>query len=366
MSSRRGAAVNGLRGLMLLIIVVTHYVPSAFFSGNIARPAAATMLTVTGYFFMMALERDLARFDGGAAQRLATLVRLFFTRQMRIWPVMAGVIAMYVGLGLLDPSPATTQIFKTWPLYLGYMGNVVKMIYEANAFPSHFWLVSAQEQFLLVALIFAAIGGPKRLPMLLKAAVVAGVLIRFGGAMLWMPDHPSLATETPFAVADALSLGMLCRMAIMGGQSRTSLRRAASIAIAILSIIWASIPNTYAAYFALVPAITALIGCQFILILADEVRVRRFERAMAGWPFLILLGQMSLSLFLIHPLVNTLLNLGFARVTGTLAPWWLLALVGPPLSILAAYGYYRAIEVPVRSLLQRPIYAPQIAKMLVA
>lgn len=70
-SAWRGSAVNGLRGLMLLIIVVTHYVPSAFFSGNIARPAAATMLTVTGYFFMMVMERDLAAFDGGQGSGFA-------------------------------------------------------------------------------------------------------------------------------------------------------------------------------------------------------------------------------------------------------------------------------------------------------
>jgi peptidoglycan/LPS O-acetylase OafA/YrhL len=31
-------------------------------------------------------------------------------------------------------------------------------------------------------------------------------------------------------------------------------------------------------------------------------------------------------------------------------PWWGLALVGPPLSLLVAYGYFRAVEVPIRRL----------------
>ena len=366
-AARKGSAVNGLRGLMLLIIVVTHYVPSAFFSGNIARPAAATMLTVTGYFFMMVMERDLAAFDGSAGQRLRTLLRLFFTRQLRIWPVMAGVVLLYVGLGFLDPSPATTQIHHTWPLYLAYMGNIVKMMFEGDAFPSHFWLISAQEQFILATLILTSIVGARRLPALLKIAIATGITARIVGAILWMPDHPALATETPLAVADALALGMLCRTAIAGGHSRTSLRRGATIAIAGLCLLWTSIPNSYAAYFGLLPAITAMIGCLIILTLADEVRVRRVERAMAGWPFLILLGQMSLSLFLIHPLVNTLLNLGYARASGVLAPWWMLAVVGPPLSLIVAYGYYRAVEVPIRDLrrrVKRP--SPNEAKLIAA
>jgi len=302
---------------------------------------------------MAVLERDLAAFDGGAGQRLRTLARLFFTRQLRIWPVMAGVVLLYVGLGFLDPSPTTTQIHHTWPLYLAYMGNVVKMMFEGDAFPSHFWLISAQEQFILAMLVLTSIVGPARLPLLLKVAVALGITARIVGAIVWMPDHPALATETPLAVADALALGMLCRIAIAGGHSRTSLRRGATIAIAGLCLLWTSIPNSYAAYFGLVPAITALLGCLAILTLADDVRVRRVERAMAGWPFLILLGQMSLSLFLIHPLVNTLLNLGFARATGVLAPWWLLALVGPPLSLVAAYGYYHAVELPIRNLRRR-------------
>lgn len=350
MSRVRGSAVNGLRGLMLLLIVVTHYVPSAFFSGNVARPAAATMLTVTGYFFMTVLERDLASFDGQYRDRLRTLTRLLFFRHIRIWPVMAGVVLLYVGLGFLDPSPATLQIHHTWPLYLGYMGNVVKMIFEGDAFPAHFWLIGAQEQFFLLILILTAFCGARRLPALLKVAVVAGIAARIVGAIVWMPGHPALATETPLAVADALALGMLCRMAIAGGQSRTSLRRTTGLAIAGIALLWATIPNSYAAYFGLVPALTALFGCQFILVLADEVRLRRFERVAAGWPFLILLGQMSLSLFLIHPLINTLLALGFARSTGQLAPWWLLAIVGPPLSLVAAYAYYRAVELPIARL----------------
>ena len=343
----REAAVNGLRGLMLLVIVTTHYVPTSFFSGNIARPAAAVMLAVTGYFFMQILERD-PRFRGGFPQRLRAAGSLLFQRHMRIWPTLAGVILLYIGLGYVDPGPTTTQIHDTWPLYLGYMGNVVKMIYEEQAFPAHFWLISAQEQFLLITLLALVVIPGDRIRAFLKVALVVGVAARFIGCLLFMPGHPALATESPFAVADALALGMLCRIAVAGRTSGTRLRRGFTLAAIATFFCWAALPNTYAVYFGLLPLLAALIGCLIILLMADEIRGHKFERAMLSWPALVVLGQMSLSLFLLHPFVNTVINLSFARITGQLTPWWLLGLIGPPSSVLVAYGYFRIVEVPIR------------------
>jgi peptidoglycan/LPS O-acetylase OafA/YrhL len=355
MSASRGsrdAAVDGLRGIMLLVIVTTHYLPTSFFSGNIARPAAAVMLAVTGYFFMLIVERD-PRFQGRFPDRCRAACALFFQRHMRIWPTMAGVILLYVGLGFVDRGPMTTQIHHTWPLYLGYMGNVVKMIYEEQAFPAHFWLISAQEQFVLISLLALAFVPTRLLPAFLKTAVVLGIVARFVGCFVFMPSHPALATESPFAVADALALGMLCRIAIAEQVSRTRLRRRFTLAAIITFFAWASLPNTYAVYFGLLPLLSALLGCIIIFTMADQVRGRRFEKAMLGWPALVLLGRMSLSLFLLHPFVNTLVNLSYARLTGALIPWWVLALIGPPLSILVAYGYFRTVEVPIRRLRAR-------------
>ena len=351
-SRKRDSAVDGLRGLMLIIIVTTHYVPASFFSGNIARPAAAIMLAVTGYFFMAVVERD-PRFGGGVVERCRAILSLLAQRHMRIWPTLAGVILFYVLLGFADPGTITSQIHHTWPLYLGYMGNVVKMLYEGQAFPAHFWLISAQEQFLLITLLVMVALPVDRLQPFLKGALVVGVAARFAGCLLFMPNHPALATESPFAVADALALGMLCRTAITGKISLTKLRRTFIIAAIATFFGWAALPNTYAVYFGLLPLFAALVGCIIICLMADEVRGRKFERAMLGWPALVVLGQMSLSLFLVHPLVNTLINLTFARITGELLPWWALALIGPPLSVLVAFGYFRTVEVPIRRLRAR-------------
>lgn len=356
--SSRDSAVDGLRGLTLLIVVVTHYVPTSFFSVNIARPAAAVMLAVTGYYLMMIVERDVG-FSGNLAQRAAAAFRLFVQRHMRIWPAIAGVVLLYVLLGYIDQGATTTQIHRTWPLYLAYMGNVVKMLYEAEAFPAHFWLISAQEQFVLFALVALIVVGSNRIKSVLQAAVVIGVVARIIGCLLWMPDRPALATESPFAIADAVALGMLCRIAISADQSKTRLRRRLMVAAVATLLMAVTLPNTYAVYFGLMPLLAALVGCIFILHLADEVRVRRLQRTPLTSPALVLLGKMSLSLFLLHPLVNTILSLTFARLSGQIIPWWLLAMVGPPLSILVAYGYFRAVEVPIRRYRSRRSAGPK-------
>jgi peptidoglycan/LPS O-acetylase OafA/YrhL len=342
------ASVNGLRGITLLLIVMTHYVPTTFFSGNIGRPVAAVMMVVTGYFLALVLERQQIETDRPFFARLASSLSFFFQRHIRIWPAIAGIVGIYVILGYLDGGRTTTQIHTTWPMYLAYMGNVVKMIYETEAFPAHFWLISAQEQFVLFTLLVTAILGYQNMRSFLVGAVVVGVLTRLVASMLWMPDQPALATETPLAVADALALGMLVRMAIVEGASRTKLRRNYIAAILGVTMFWALMPNTYGFYFALVPLITALIGCLIIVYVTDEIRATRVESIMLAWPGLVVLGQMSLSLFLVHPLVNTLLNIGYSEMTGEILDWWLLAIVGPPLSLVVAFGYFRAVEVPLR------------------
>lgn len=346
-AANRESGIDGLRGIMLLIIVTTHYIPSEFFSGNIARPAAAVMLAVTGYFLMRTLER--ADLDSPSiAVRFESVMQMLWQRHMRVWPVVAGAVLLYIILGYVDGGKTTTQIHTTWPLYLSYMGNVVKMIYEGKAFPAHFWLVSAQEQFIFGLVMILVFAKAKHMRSILVASVWIGVLTRIIACLIFMPDQPSLATETPLAVGDALALGMLCRMAIAAKQSKTKLRRQLIASMIGVFFLWAATPNVYAAYFGLTPLLAAIIGCLIILTLGDNVRGKRLEQAMLNWPFVVLLGQMSLSLFLTHPLVNTILNLSYAKMTGVIIPWWLLSLVGPPISVVVAFVYFRIIEVPIR------------------
>lgn len=341
-------SVNGLRGLALLLIVATHYVPSDLFSFNLAKPTASVLFVATGYFMTSILTRFEAQLNGGFAERAKATATVLALRHARVWPVLAIVIGFYVVLGLVDGGALTSQILTTWPLYLGYMGNLPKMLFEGQAFPAHFWLISAQEQLVLVYLLVVLAFGLRALKSLLWVMVPLGLGARILGAALLMPEHPALALETPLAVADSLSIGMLLGFAARGQISRTALRRlAVTLGLAVL-LVWAMLPNLNAVYFGLAPLGVALLACAVVLTVTDELRADTIRAGFLGSPLLVLCGQMSLSLFLLHPLVNTLLTLGYPKVMGALMPWWLLLAVGPPLSLLVSFVFFRLVEVPVR------------------
>ncbi len=347
---RSDATIDGLRGLAMLAIVTTHYLPTEFFAFNVARPVSAIMLVVTGYFLATVMLRE-GVLDGATVRaRLGGIVSLLALRHVRVWPVLVIVVLFYVVLGVVDGGELTTQIVRTWPLYLGYMGNVAKMLHEGQTFPAHFWLISAQEQWIALTLAAAAVLGAARLPRYLWWMVAVGIGYRIVACALLMPDHPAVATETPFAVADALALGMLARFAVERLQSRAQLVRLAWAAAAASLLAFSMLPNTPASYFGIVPLTTALVGCAVVVTLTDPMRAPRLARSVLGHPVFVVLGQMSLSLFLIHPLVNTLIYLGYGATTGAVMPWWALAVVGPPLSLLAGFAFFRMIEVPIRQM----------------
>ncbi|HEX2560228.1 acyltransferase [Phenylobacterium sp.] len=341
-------SVNGLRGLALLLIVTTHYVPSGLFSFNLAKPTASVLFVATGYFLTSILTRFEAQLNGGFGERARAAAAIFGLRHVRVWPVLACVIGFYVVLGLVDRGPLTSQILTTWPLYLGYMGNVPKMLFEGQAFPAHFWLISAQEQLVAIYLLVALVFGLRTLKALLWWMIPLSLGARVLGGALLMPEHPALALETPLAVADALSIGMLLGFAVRGQVSRTTLRRlAVGLGIGVL-MVWAMLPNLNAVYFSLAPFGVALLACALVLTVTDELRADSVHAGLLGSPLLVVCGQMSLSLFLLHPLVNTVLTLSYPKLAGAIMPWWLLLIVGPPLSLLVSFVFFRLVEVPVR------------------
>lgn len=343
-------SVNGLRGLALLLIVVTHYVPTAFFSFNLAKPVAAVLFVATGYFLTSVLTRYEAALNGPLAIRAGAMLKILGLRHARVWPVLAIVVGLYVLLALADRGEVTSQILRTWPLYLAYMGNMPKILFEGEAFPSHFWLISAQEQLLVLyalAIVLLGLSGFRRL---LWWMLPLSLMWRVVGALLFMPERPALALETPLAVADSLSLGLLLGFAVRSRLSRTELRRISITGAVLVLLAWAVLPNQNAVYFSLLPLGIALLGCAAVLTVTDELRAGRIHGALLGSAPLVLLGRMSLTLFLLHPLVNTVIVLGFPHLFGILIPWWLLMLIGPPLALGVSFVFFRLVETPIRGM----------------
>jgi peptidoglycan/LPS O-acetylase OafA/YrhL len=167
---------------------------------------------------------------------------------------------------------------------------------------------------------------------------------------MFMPHYPALALETPFAVLDPLALGMLARFGMDRSTLRSRLRRRIAMGLLAAIALWVVLPNWNSSYFTLTPLIAALATTLVMVLSADRVRGRGIGRAGLAAPWLVFLGRLSLPLFLLHPLVNTVLRLVFTQTTGVEMPWWLLFAVGPCLSILAAWGFHRVVEEPLKRL----------------
>lgn len=351
-------AVDGLRGVAILLIVVYHYVPTRFFSFSLGKPLNAVLFSVAGFFFASVLLKGATGLEGSLSERLRAAGKFLVARHVRLWPVIAVVVGFYLALGYFDGGALTQQIQKTWPYYLGYLGNIPKWTYEENAFPGHFWMVSAQEQIIVTFSLVCVLLGLGFLRKSLWTLVVVGIALRAGSVLLFMPDHPSWALENPLVVLDSIALGMLARFAIDEKYNRARLRRIALTGLIATIAIWACLPNWNVSYFTLVPLATSLLACLLMVTITDEARGARAYQAFFGFSLFGALGRMSLSAFLLHPLINTVIRLVYTRYTATEMPWWLLFIVGPVVSFGAAYVLWRTLEVPLRRLRETTISAP--------
>ncbi len=347
-SDRRTGTVDGLRGIAILLVVIYHYVPPEFFSFSLGKPINSILFVVAGFFFAALLLKNRKALDAGFAERIATLRGLLISRHLRIWPALALIVGFYLVLSLIDHGALTQQIRSTWPYYLTYLGYVPRWAYEQQAFPSHLWVVSAQETLILAFCAAFALFGLKAVRKSLWVLVAIGIASRMIGTATLMPLHTSMALETPLAVLDPLVLGMIVRFGLERTGIRSQLRRRLILSLIVTLAIWVVLPNWNMTYFGFAPLLSALATALAMTLSADEIRGRRIAAAGLSSPWLVFLGRISFGLFLLHPLVNTILRLSYTAITGVEMPWWALLAIGPALSIGAATLFARYFELPMR------------------
>ena len=351
-SDQRAGTVDGLRGVAITMVVIYHYIPARFFSFSLGKPINSILFVVAGFFFAALLLKNRVALQMPFAHRVTTVRGMLLGRHLRIWPAMTLVVLFYLLLSAIDHGALTQQIRTTWPYYLTYLGYIPRWTYEAQAFPSHLWVISAQETLIAIFAIVLACTGLETARKGLWALVVLGIVSRLIGTALLMPIHTSMALETPLAVLDPIALGMIVRFGLDRTTMRSRLRRRLALALIATATLWIVLPNSDMSYFTLASLIAALAASLVMTLSADEVRGRRIAAAGLSSPWLVFLGRISFSLFLLHPLVNTVLRLTFTSATGIEMPWWLLFAVGPGLSIIAAILFARLVELPLRPLLR--------------
>jgi peptidoglycan/LPS O-acetylase OafA/YrhL len=353
---RRSDAVNGIRGIAVVAIMAHHYLPTDFFSFNVAKAFNALLITIGGYFFASAmLKEEAALSSSSMATRMGAAKRLLTRQVLRVWPLIAFVIGLYVLLAVVDGGELTKQIYHTWWMYLLEMGNVPKLIYGGQAFPAHFWTIAAQDQILVLIAGVLTVGGIPLLRRSLPWLIATGFAVRLGAILAFMPEHPAWALEMPYSVLDVACLGILARITVEDPTARGPVRRAAYTTAAITAAVWTVLPNTNASFYSLVPMALASLAVGLVLTATDPKRSEAMASGVLSNRTLVFLGTIGLSVFFLHPFVNVVIQLAWPKAFGSMIPWWLYVLIAPGIAIAGAWAMHVCLERPLMRARSRPL-----------
>jgi peptidoglycan/LPS O-acetylase OafA/YrhL len=208
--SKRNPALDGVRGLAILLIVFWHYIPCqlARFCYNLSES------TTTGVDLFFVLSGFLI---GGILLdhvKAGNLLKVFYLRRVcRIFPLYFGMLAAYALLSRLLPlSPYFQRLFDPaiprWPffLFLQNLAGDVRRNFNAQGL-SVTWSLAVEEQFYFVMPWLILALSRRALGTVMAVLLVAGLWFRF--------HTPSiLSTVATYCRWDGLAWGVLLALAI--------------------------------------------------------------------------------------------------------------------------------------------------------
>ena len=344
----RSPALDGLRGLALVWIVVYH-----FTSGPRPLPGGWVGLDVffvLSGFLITAMLLDERRTTGRLSLR-----RFYARRALRLLPALLVMLAVWTALLLVlgdttwfaatpgtegpgaavEVGPALRQV----AIVLLYGVNWVYALGSGHAPLAHLWSLAVEEQFYVVwpwvFLLVVRLSPQRRSwPVLALAAVSAALpfLLYDGGA----------GTDRIYFGTDTRAVGMLLGAAAAFAWHRrrstgTSARAAAPrawLGVGAVLAFLLTVGNVPLKSLA-GPALMALAAAQVVPYLVDRPG-SLLGRGFAS-PVLVWLGQRSYAIYLWHYLFATWLNL---------APGWVSIPVGVAASLAVAELSWRLVEAP--------------------
>lgn len=336
--------VDGLRGVAILSVLLFHFrlaaVPGGFIGVDIFFVISGYLITRNIYSDIRAGTWSFGRFYIRRVRRLfpalfATLVLCFIAASVLLMP---NEFEWFTTTAL--HSIASTSNFLYWQA-LGYFGPTA----ERTAL-LHTWSLSVEEQFYLVwpLLMLLVLGRARRGPATLIAVfVVAGALSVWAGQWALTHDPQAGFYLMPFRVVEFAAGGLLIWLPRL--PARLAWLEEALLIAGLGLLAWC-----LAAYYARMPfpgvsVLAPTIGAA----LAIYAGQARFSGALLRQPWLVWIGVISYSLYLVHWPLLVFSEFALLR---RLEPAEL------PLLIAAAIGLawlmVRFIERPFRTAPRRP------------
>jgi peptidoglycan/LPS O-acetylase OafA/YrhL len=306
--ARRVPALDGLRGVAVTLVVLSH----AHLTPGVAGPLGVSVFFVLSGYLITGLLLGEVEETGTVGLR-----RFWCRRLLRLAPallVMVTLVELYVlAVGYpVEHWNALVAATYTENIAMGVFGNTDGLF-------THTWTLGLEEQFyLLWPLVIVAAVARRRLVVISLVVAVVSLLVR----QVLMGDVQTAYSSPP---ASCYPLAFGCALAASG----LRLPRWAGSACLLGVVAVACFPGPGGALWA-----QTLVSVFAVGVLAGPPPE-------LGWAPAVWLGRRSYSLYLWQAPVLALLG----PISG---PFWLAVLVSFPLTIGAACASYRWIETPGR------------------
>ncbi len=341
-------ALDGLRGLALLLVLVFHFVGHYFLPG--ATNGVDVFFGLSG-FLITALILDERRLHG----RLS-IARFYARRACRLLPALFVFLAVWcVGLALFHgqtwfaATPSGDGTGRTVDVG-GALRNIgVALVYLANwdvisggmeAPLSHLWSLAVEEQFYLLwpTMLLGLLLLGRRLRLVLLGALIAVTAVL--PWLLWDGTHA--AQDRIYFGTDTRAVGLLAgAFAALVWHERHALSRASRFAlpralVGLAFVLWVAWNRgSTPAKFVVLPALLGLAVSQVVPYLAEN---RGWLARVFSMRWLVWIGKRSYGLYLWQYV--------WATWTHPLPPW-----VGIPAGVLGTFVTaelsFRFVEQPV-------------------
>lgn len=320
-------ALDGVRGMAILLVLLFHYGNSAKDFGFTAAPIRALGIGWMGVDLFFALSGFLITGILWDSKDKAHYFRNFYARRsLRIFPLYYLALFSVIAMQMVWPQAG---IYGTEsPVYIAlYATNFLAALSgtETVGVLTHFWSLAIEEHFYLVWPLVVFLGTRRQVMGVAIVMIVAAVLCR---TYLVQADNTIAAYMLTPARMDALAVGAFFSLAIRGPGGLAALVRPAwilaGICIPVLGLLLAtsgtiaeSSPHMQTVgytVFSLLCAAGIIIGMTFAPL-----------NGLLSLPPLRWLGKYSYGLYVWHPIINTVLFYTSAR-----------ALFGPPNTLNSA------------------------------
>jgi peptidoglycan/LPS O-acetylase OafA/YrhL len=357
-------ALDGLRGLAVILVVVLHTkLAASAVSSSESAYLALTGFGWTGVDLFFVLSGFLITGILVDTREDRHFFRTFYARRiLRIFPLYyAYLIFVYVVLAKVHPlvSPGYSDAVRHQWWYWLYLTNVRIALHGWASSPgtTHFWSLAIEEQFYIAwpAVVWLIGRRPRRLFTVALLAAVASVASRFATTS-WTAGSLPAYVLTPLRL-DALCVGAMIAAAVRDERWRSSVARLGPyLAVAGTTgvIALAAIHGTWDAVDGVVQRIGYTLltimwgGLLIVLVLGNS---RSFVHRAFSHRALRSAGKYSYAMYVLHPFIIDVVGARFGRwrtpATARLPEQLVYAALLLALSYAAARVSWAVLEAPM-------------------